>query len=487
MPGRACTIALLAVVVALAAGLRLVEPLTNGVMAAQDPYMHLAHTRSVLEDGAWPVRDYGGPLPRPHYPPGLHALFGATVAATGVERYELARFFPAALGALAALGAFALARPSLGAAGALGAAGLVATTPEIVFRGNLLQPSALDPLLVLALLLAADRAAHDAPRRLAWAALGALSLAALLAAHPWVAGVLAAALAVAFALDRALPARARVAGVALAAGVAIAGLLVLLSARWFLVPFSRVAARWQDPERLLAWPPLVDYVSALGWPLLLLAPVGFALAWRERTGAAALGLGLTLALLPFTRFDAFALWYVPHRLLLFLALGLALLGGVAVARLARLAEQATWRSARAAGAVIVATLVVAPGAAAGAQTGTWYHLYDEPEHRAAAHLRDHADVVIVGSWEGRWLVRALTDCAWTWSPAFFRDADARNETLASLEGDVRVLVDDGVHAIAAGRRGAPYDLAFLEGPGWERVFDEDGVRVYRRVASPQAS
>src|SRR5687767_15865135 len=107
-------ILLLAALVVYGLSLRLEDPLSTHVVAAEDPYTHMALVREHLRDGTLDSFNPGGEV----YPPGMHALLAAILVYTGEDLYELTRIGPALFGALGLAGvAILLARhESLGAA-----------------------------------------------------------------------------------------------------------------------------------------------------------------------------------------------------------------------------------------------------------------------------------------------------------------------------------------------------------------------------------
>lgn len=186
-PGRLIAVALAAagVLAALAIGLtlRLDDPASNPVMAAEDPYTHMSLVREHLRDGRLEPQNPQGAL----YPPGLHGFLAAWWAYSGAELYDLMRFGPVVFGGAAILGvAVLLGRWEGGLAAFVGAL-LLAAMPEEVHRTTMMSPTALDLALLPFLLLALLEVVRG---RLAWAAAAAPVCAFLVLAHPWLLAIL---------------------------------------------------------------------------------------------------------------------------------------------------------------------------------------------------------------------------------------------------------------------------------------------------------
>jgi hypothetical protein len=382
--------------------LRLVDPLSTDVIPAEDPYTHLALTREHLRDGD--IDGLNGP--ETPYPPGLHAVLAAFTVYSGVALDDLVRFGPVAFGAIAVVGTALLLRRLDGNAAAVVGALVVAVTPELVFRSQMMAPTAMDlaflPFVLLGLTLTVRG-------RLGWAAPTAVLLAFLLASHPWVFGILGIASAAFLLLAVACPwsERPRIDALGLALGILLVGAssAFALSGCWgtcgpgFSVVeedqgadgrFDELAAgmlaatlaiaaacafgrrglqRALDGLRPLgrvgasAWslllvglagyavwkaqqdgmPSQVSLEYMLGMPLLFVAAVGLAaVPWARRPGAH-VAAALVAATLPFTVFDPFQSPFWPHRTAAYLGIGLALAAGVAAGASARLlAAIAAW-------------------------------------------------------------------------------------------------------------------------------------------------
>ena len=421
-------LALLALVV------RLREPLSSPVIGAEDPYLHMRHAWDLVQG-----RGFDGT-----YPPGF-AILLAPFALLGPDAfYAVARFLPPLLGVVGVVGVWVLARERWSAPAAAGAAGVAALMPENVFRTNLLFPTALDLALLPFVFLLALRAWEGRRRAVAW--LAAL-LAALLVIHPWVVALLLPTLGL-YALATALrqPGRsARVAASVAGGGAALAGALMFLPGTWNPAPafFDHAGPRLvelvTDPSSLFPLPRHVDLPAMLTWPALLLASAGAAVALARRRPLDLLALCWSAFILPFVLVDWFDVWFIPHRSVAYLSVGVALLAGCAVDalwRARRASRAARWAGAGA--AVGLAMVLMAPAAFA---VAPWYRLYDEDDRRAWEALRERdAPLVVAASWQAAEGYRAATGGAAMFNPTFFRDPEVRDAMLRDEPGIV-VLVD----------------------------------------------
>lgn len=374
----------LAGIVLLGLLVRLVEPLSNPVLPAEDPFTHMVRLKSHLQAGAFEARTPTGNV----YPPGMHALLAAVWAFTGGDLYTLFRFAPAALGAIGILGVGLLLWRDAGIVAALLGALAVAIAPEFAFRTSMMAPTAVD-LAVLGFLFYA--LLELVAGRMAWAGVAGALLAFLLFAHPWVLGIVTAA-GVAFAfLAFAIPwpsSRAQrlsprgftvamaLVGVAFGLVLSTCGglcgpgfqevveleglqlvsplvlVLALLPAAFLAVRGDALDSSWESPEGtrstglrlalslalaifaggLLAaglstgLPEFVDPVRMLGWPLIVFAGLAFLAVPFIADPLSYLGAGLALATLPLVFFDLFE-GFVAHRAVVFLGLAFVVLMG----------------------------------------------------------------------------------------------------------------------------------------------------------------
>ncbi|HEV8358993.1 MAG TPA: hypothetical protein VGR28_00915, partial [Candidatus Thermoplasmatota archaeon] len=165
-------------VVALAIVLRAADPLSNPVMAAEDPYAHMALVREHLRDGRLDPALGAAEL----YPPGLHAVLAVLWVYGGGDLYDLMRFAPVALGAVSILGVGVLLGRWHGPVAAVAGALALALMPEHIFRSGLAAPTALDLALLPFLFGALLEVARGRFEGLAAAVPIALLM---VVAHPW--------------------------------------------------------------------------------------------------------------------------------------------------------------------------------------------------------------------------------------------------------------------------------------------------------------
>lgn len=364
---------------------RLEDPLSDGIIPAEDPYTHMALVREHLSDGELdPLYDTGS-----LYPPGMHLYLGTVWVFTGLELYDIMLVGPAVLGGIGIIGIGLLAGRLGGpVAGAL-AAMAYAVAPETIFRTSMMSPTALDLAILPYLLLAFMEVVRG---RYAWLAAAAPIAIFLVWSHPWALVLLGAAGAVLAVLITAVPwpersgqapPRARGAAIAVALfGYVLAlatwvrngfgtvfseplgistGPLVLVLLILSLAPLAlvatlpRVARAFDAPRRThhVAWriglsvallvalaaityvaaqggfPRHVDLPRMFGWPILGLAAAGFVLAPFARGPLSYLGTSLAAATYPFVVFNPLNSAFWPHRTAVFFGIGAVLLVGVA--------------------------------------------------------------------------------------------------------------------------------------------------------------
>jgi hypothetical protein len=387
----------LAGVLALATWLRLLDPLANPVMAAEDPYTHMSIVREHLRDGVLDPQNAQGAL----YPPGLHALVATLWVASGVELYQLMRLAPVLFGVVGVAGLALLLWRFEGPLAAVVGALALAAMPEVVFRAGMMSPTALDLMVIPFLFWSLLELVRG---ELAWLGAAVPLAAFLVLAHPWILAILAlaglfflavyllfpwrasrgapvtregAAAAVAvlggsFGIALAtrweasgtgfseltLPMAGNNVGVLGAMAVAAAGLVafILLTLPQFVRdrlprlnerprPTSlQVAGALLMALALLAltvpalqrgtMPEHVDLPRMLGWPALALAGAAFVLLPVAGGPAAHAGVALLLATYPFTIYNPLDSPFWPHRTAVFLGLAAAMLSGVMARRLA---------------------------------------------------------------------------------------------------------------------------------------------------------
>lgn len=447
-------------IVLLALALRLRDPLSNPVLAAEDPWLFLYRTQRLALKGVWP----------PDYVPGFMA-FLAAAQWYGLPLFEVARLAPAAWGAAGTGVTFVLARRLGGNAAGLGAALLFAAMPELVGRGDFLAPTALD-LAMLPLLAWCAVDLHGGRWRSL--PLAAVLGAWLVVAHPW--GLLYAAVALspfalrAFLRSRRLTRHAKAALVAALVVVQVAlfagyqgpdtGKTILQSA------YDRGDAWLFDPQRGYQLPRWVDPLAMLGPAALLLGALGAARGPRELRW---LGGGWVLALLPAMLLPLTDVPYQPQRSVAFLAPGLALLGGAGVAWLwaQRPFLQPASMAQRAATAGLAVLLVLAATAPA-ATADPWWRIHRAEEVTLAERIAaEPGALVVAGSWQAASLYGAMGADVRT-LPGFFRSEGVRKHyAVEAEERGVALLVVLDTHAKNKAKPDHPayakYDLSFLDG------------------------
>lgn len=422
--------AVLAAILVLGLVLRLRDPLSSTVLATEDPYRHMERTWDLVQGQG--VQDY---------PPGLMLML-AILTAFGGEAFEaVARIGPPLIGALLPLTMFLLLRDWLHPAGALAGAGMVAAAPEMVRRTNLLFPTTLDLVLIPILLWLLLRASLGHRRHLMLA--GALTL-AILVTHPWALVVIVPPALVFWLVSEARKSKMRVAA---PAGIVALGLTVFVfirPSRAFMRVHEKALPRLRelvaDPSTITPLPQFVDFVGMLTIPVLLLGAAGTVVALRRRDRFSLLALLVTFLLLPITLVDWFGFWFVPHRAIAYMGLGIVMLAALAVAAAAERLEQSRPRATKpaAVGAVALLAVLMVPSALA---MEPWYRLYDEDDHDAWLAVHDEEPtLVITGSWQARVGYRGLTGDAASFDEAFFRYEGARDHTVKQHPGLV-VLVD----------------------------------------------
>jgi hypothetical protein len=421
----------LVAVAVVALALRLRDPLSTTIIGAEDPYLHMERTWDLLQD-----RTVQG------YPPGFMILL-LPLAMMGPEPFAWsAKFLPPLFGVGLVLGMFFLCRRSGHPSGALAASLLVALMPEAIRRTNLLFPTALDlallPLLLVFVLRASDGYAKS------W--IGIVGLGGLfLMVHPW-ALALAIPPLILFWLVLLLRGHSKwrvPAGGGLVAGAATFVLLLRQGVLEFL-GLGHAAARLGElvarPWSVVPFPQFVDLPAMLTFPALFLAALGAVLAVRRPSRFGLLALCWTVVLLPLVAVDWFGVWYLPHRAVAYLAIGVAMLAALPISMTIRTLAEARPASQVPAtlGALALVLVLAVP---ASANMDGWYRLYDEDDYAAwddlAARGTDH---VIAGSWQARAGYRAMTGGDAEFNPDFFNSSVVREFELHEHPGLV-VLVD----------------------------------------------
>ncbi len=392
----------LAVVAALAVGvaLRLEDPSSSPVVAAEDPYTHMALVREHVRDGSLDPLNNPGTL----YPPGMHAVVATAWAFSGADLYSLVRFGPVLFGALSILGVAALLWRFDGPVAATVGALAVAVMPEEIFRTTMMAPTALDLALVPLLLLALLEVALG---RLAWTWVAALIALFLVFSHPWVLAALAVSGLAFLVVVRVVPGPPRedrtltatglavtmaVLGgalglslsgcgglcgsgfrdileggerfTALAPAIAAFSFTPLAALRFrphsldWLVPgpsrppatrgarivwtcsLAVVLAATVLPAVAIGMPEFVDLPGMFGWPVLVLAAAGFVALPFLASPVSRLAAALAVATLPLVIYNPLDSPFWPHRTAVYLGLAAALLAGLACGAAARAGQAA---------------------------------------------------------------------------------------------------------------------------------------------------
>lgn len=454
---------LMGLVLVAALAVRLREPLSSPILGAEDPFLHMAQTWDVLQGHGLPA----------HYPPGFPVLL-VPFAMLGPELFVLAaRFLPPLLGVVGALGMFVLLERRVGGWGAVGGALAMALMPEVVFRTDLLFPTALDLALLPFVFHLALRAAEGSRGGL----VGAIALTALLlVTHPWVVALLVptfAAFALALALRRERRRAVPLVAASAVGGLALAVALAFLPGTWNPVPAflrhagPKLVALATNPASLFPLPRYVDLPAMLTWPALALAAAGAVRVLRTRKRVGLLALLWCALLLPFVLVDWFDVWFIPHRTVAYLAVGVAILCAYAIEAFVASMPRRAKAPAGFVACVVVAVLL-APSAMA---VAPWYRVVDRDDTRAwDALAARHPSLVVTSSWQAASGYRATTGEASVFSPSFFRDAGERDRALAA-HPDLVVYVD--AHAK---ENGLP--TGFLS--GWHKVGTWGDVTAYAR-------
>jgi hypothetical protein len=418
---------MLAIAAAVGYGLhlRLQDPLSSPVIAAEDPYTHMALVREHLRDGTINPLNSGSDT----YPPGMHALLAATIAFTGVGLYDLARVGPAFFGALGLAGIGLLLARFEGAPAAIAGVLAAAIVPEMIFRTTMLSPTSLDLALLPFFSVAVLETLQG---RLGWAAAAGALAGFMLMAHPWVFGIIGVAGLALILLSTVLPWPERhgpamdawglvavVAIVGLGIGLGLngcwggcgpgfrevlgpgsSGTTSMLANVVIVIALIPLLAKAVSPKAFEAFlphrrpapslalrlvcsnvllvgivvtvflaskqgmPPFVNLPRMIGWPLLLLGGFGvIALPFRP-SPAGHLGAALALSTLPFVLFNPFHSEFWSHRTAVYFAVGVCILVGVAFAVLVQLGTALASKLPAAASATAVKVAGQPPAAAA---------------------------------------------------------------------------------------------------------------------------
>ena len=203
-----------------------------------------------------------------------------------------------------------------------------------------------------------------------------------------------------------------------------------------------------NPRSLFPLPLYVDsFPYMVGWSVLAIAAVCAVTALVRRTTLGLAVLAYTLAILPLSS-SLVHVWFIPHRSVAYLSLGLALLVALPVELMGALPE---WDIRNVAAAAVIGVYFLAVMAPVAISVQPWYRLYDEDDYEAwRALATDDTQVVLTGSWEAAAGYRAITGEDVLSNPTFFSDAKNRAAWMKSHPGTVALLDDhareDGVKA-----------------------------------------
>jgi hypothetical protein len=201
--------------------------------------------------------------------------------------------------------------------------------------------------------------------------------------------------------------------------------------------------------------PGINYRNMLGGAALELGLVGLVVSFLAPTAVGDMGLALSAILYPLTAINLFESAFWPQRTVVYLGLGVALLGaGVAAALVQGILAWKPLRAPRRAAwvapvATIAAVLLVAGAVnAAPAKTYAWYRLYTNDEFGAiqatsALVDKDPSAHIMVYSWQpGLFLKAAGNPDQVRYCPACYQDAGARSKALAEHGGSTWYVVVD---------------------------------------------
>lgn len=457
----------LAAIAVLALYLRLKEPLSDSIIGAEDPYLHMARTWDLVQGNGVD-----------NYPIGFMLLLTPLTLLGPDGFYAVARFLPPFLGVLSVVGVFFLCRGYTHPIGALAASVLTAVLPEHIRRTSLLFPTALDlallPFIVLALLRAIEGVRWGLPTA------GALTF-LMLVVHPWVVALMAPPLVLFFLIYSVTPATRKWASSMAAGslGMFLIVLILLEKGGAFSLIFDRVLPQVGPflaspvPAQM---PQFVDLKWMLTIPLLLLALAGAVVAVLRRTKLAVFALIWSVLLFPLVLVDWLGMEFLPHRVVVYLGLGLVILAALPIAELARLLQTSRANGGVPAtyGLLGVALILTVPQALA---MQPWDNLYDDQDFEAWDALEARGTTYLMaGSWEGRAGYRSLTANEAVYMPRFFEDARERGLQVED-HPDIVVLVDEYTKL----------PTEFLDSEGWTLVGEWGEKRAYTPPASSSSS
>ncbi|MCA1818521.1 MAG: glycosyltransferase family 39 protein, partial [Halobacteriales archaeon] len=423
---------LLAAIVLLSIRLRAREPLSSPIIGAEDPYRHMERTWDLVQGKGFA-----------EYPPGINLVMLPFTFLGADAFYTVSQYMPLVFGAVMVVGMFFLGRAYIHPSGALVASALVAVLPETIRRTDLLFPTALDLAILPFLFLAILRVSEGSKRALLPA--GALA-GFVFISHPWVLALLVPPVTV-FALVMAWRSRPDLRKPLL--GV-VGGLVAAALFAAFVWPLKGVIGNNALPQlgAILSGhytvPQFVDLPAMLTIPALVLAAIGVLFAVRRRDRFSLLALLWTGMLLPLVAVDWLGMWYVPHRTVAYLALGVAMLAAIPVSELLHILKDSRPQAQPSAtfGAVALALLVMTP---TGLNVDPWYRTFTAAEMQAWHDLGARGTAYLeAGSWEARTGYRAVTGRDANYYPDFFTDEFTRQLEIRNHPGLV-VVVDCHTH------------------------------------------
>lgn len=234
-------------------------------------------------------------------------------------------------------------------------------------------------------------------------------------------------------------------------------------------------------------PPHVNLPRMIGWPILGLAAFAMIMIPFLPGRLSHLAAGLFAATYPFVIFNPLNSPYWSHRTAAFLAVSLMMLAGIAAAAITRWTANAISAKssnptvgARRRYAGVVAGFLVAIACAGTVYAGTpdgyeggWYRLYPECELEGLRGIAAVADanpaaVIIVGGWQPKLVLSALTDDSYRiwYATAFYTDADKREEIVVNLAHQGRpVIVVIDRYLITD----FPDSTGFVQGDDWQPI------------------
>ncbi|MHB8632614.1 MAG: hypothetical protein ACYDBQ_01420 [Thermoplasmatota archaeon] len=426
--------AILIGVVLLGLALRLRDPLATGVLVAEDPYTHMEHTWDLMQGQATLT-----------FPIGMMLVLFPFTWLGPAAFYQIARLGPPFIGAAGIVTLFFLCRRHMHPTGALTTALLMAIMPELVRRTDFLVPEGID-LLLLPVAFGILLQLPNVSRR-ATIALGAI-VAGLFLVHPWVLALaLVPVLLYCLLAMTSVPARTRL---TVSGAVVAGGAVVMLALRGTVVGPSVMGNALPKLTQLatnpasFTLPQYVDLPSMLTTPALVLGVLGVVAAFRRRDRFSLLALLWVGVLLPLCLVDWFGVGFLPHRTVAYLAVGIAILAGLAISELFRLFPDAKPKAQAMLGfgALALVALLTVPSVAANPGATAWYRIFNDGDLSCWHALEaNNTPYVEAGSWQARNGYRATTGRPAAFNPPFFESSNTRASEMG-LHPGLAVLIDN---------------------------------------------